>query len=152
MAAADASFWVGQKALIEQDGRILLLNGPKGHFDLPGGKIQEGEPVSGDLASLHRSLAREVLEETGLTVTIGDPFAVNSLSFPADHRYAGRLLYLVAFRCTWLSGQVRLSSEHGSHRWVGEQEVWALDRANPYSAMIASYFHGGLHGTETGPR
>ncbi len=149
---ADAVFWIGQKAVIERDGKILILDGPKGHFDLPGGKIQEGEIVSGDLSSLHKSLAREVLEETGLTISVGNPFAVNSLVFSASHKYADKSLYLVAFRCNWIAGEVRLSDEHGSYRWLAKQEVQMLDPLNPYSAMIASYFNGGHHGTEARPR
>ncbi len=148
MTPADAQFWIGQKAVIERDGRILLLDGPKNHVDLPGGKIQEGEAVSGELASLHRSLMREVFEETGLTIIVGDPVAVNNLAFPRTHTYAGRLLYLVAFRCSWVSGEVRLSDEHSTYRWIGPDAVPALDHSNPYSAMIAAYFNGGPYGNE----
>jgi len=39
----DALFYVGQKAFIEKDGNILILNDPSEGLDFPGGKIQIGE-------------------------------------------------------------------------------------------------------------
>jgi hypothetical protein len=39
----DALFCVGQKAFIEKDGEILVLNDPLEGLDFPGGKIQVGE-------------------------------------------------------------------------------------------------------------
>lgn len=54
-------------AVVEHDGRILLLRRPGDDFmggiwELPSGKVEPGE-------SLDRALAREVEEETGLRVT-----------------------------------------------------------------------------------
>ena len=39
----DQLFFVGQKAFIVRDGKVLVLFNPEGKIDFPGGKIQEGE-------------------------------------------------------------------------------------------------------------
>ena len=54
--------------VIDQAGRVLLVKRAqeplKGRWSLPGGMVELGE-------ALPEAVAREVLEETGLTVTVG---------------------------------------------------------------------------------
>ncbi len=68
------------RALILHEDRLLLVNAyPGGRSDLwcaPGGGVEVG-------ASLHDNLRREVHEETGLTVTVGQPAMVNEFHDPA---------------------------------------------------------------------
>ena len=52
----NALLFVGQKALIEKDGKVLVLICPNGWLDFPGGKIQDGEAKDGDVLSLMSSL------------------------------------------------------------------------------------------------
>lgn len=56
--------------ITDESGRILLIlrrNEPSaGHWSLPGGRVEPGE-------SLERAVIREVEEETGLRVTVGEP-------------------------------------------------------------------------------
>ncbi len=87
----DQLFCVGQKAIIEKDGKVLILHDPLMGDDIPGGKVQEDET---DFA---KALQREVMEETGLTVKVGDPFATGYFEFKKDsgHRNAGKKIYLV---------------------------------------------------------
>lgn len=58
-------FHLGIYALIEQDGKVLLVKksrGPyKGMWDLPGGRPIHGETIL-------ETLSREVLEETGIVI------------------------------------------------------------------------------------
>ena len=75
-------FHLGIYALIEQDGKVLLVKksrGPyKGMWDLPGGRPIHGETIL-------ETLSREVLEETGIvilqaTAKINGAFVVDYLN------------------------------------------------------------------------
>lgn len=67
------------RALILHQDRLLLVNAyPDGHLGLwcaPGGGCEAGQ-------SLPENLAREVMEETGLTITVGPPVLVNEFHDP----------------------------------------------------------------------
>lgn len=67
------------RALILHEDRLLLVNAyPGAHLGLwcaPGGGCEAGQ-------SLLQNLAREVHEETGLTVTVGAPALVNEFHDP----------------------------------------------------------------------
>ena len=69
------------RALILVDNRLLLVNAyPGGTSDLwcaPGGGVNGG-------TSLPENLIREVLEETGLTVSVGAPALINEFHDPAS--------------------------------------------------------------------
>lgn len=85
------------RALILIEDRLLLVNAyPGGISDLwcaPGGGAESG-------ASLPQNLAREVMEETGLTVTVGEPALVNEFHDPRT----GFHQVDVFFRCTIAAG------------------------------------------------
>lgn len=136
----DALFCVGQKAFIEKDGKVLVLSDPVEGLDFAGGKIQEGEPKDGDASSLICSLQREVREETGLEIEVFNPFAVWYHEFPKWHRNYGKVVYLVAFRCKYVSGELKLSDEHDKFRWVGKDDYKEVDDGSDYFDVLRKYF------------
>lgn len=136
----DALFCVGQKAFIEKDDKVLVLNDPVEGLDFPGGKIQEGEAKDGDASSLTRSLQREVLEETGLEIEVFNPFAVWYHEFPKNHRNYGKVVYLVAFKCEYVSGELKLSDEHDNFKWVDRSNYKEVDDASDYFDVLKKYF------------
>ena len=131
---SDKQFYVGQKAFIEKDGKILILNDPTEGLDFPGGKIQEGE------TDLVEALRREVREETGLEIEVGAPFEAWRNVFPPHHRNAGKEVYLVGFRCRYLSGTVKLSDEHDHFRWVNKESYRELDDGSDYFKALEKCF------------
>ena len=56
---AHKPFHVGQKALIEKGGRVLVVFFPNGWLDFPGGRIDEGESDIIDALKL-RSVKRRL--------------------------------------------------------------------------------------------
>ena len=87
------------RALILQDDRLLLVNAyPGGRSDLwcaPGGGVEAG-------ASLPANLIREVHEETGLIVAVGDPALINEFHDPAT----GFHQVDIFFRCQVTGGAI----------------------------------------------
>ena len=106
-------FEVGQKALIERDGQVLVMFFPNGWLDLPGGRIDEGE------TDLIAALKREVREETSLEIEVGETYAT-SLGRDAA-------VYLVVYKCRYVSGEVTLSDEHSGYRWVNRHNFREVD-------------------------
>jgi len=116
----DRLLYVGQKAIINKEGKILILHDPViDAIDIPGGKVQEGE---NDFPS---ALKREVKEETSLTIDIIRPFHTDYWEFPPDslHRNAGKQIYLIYFFCRYVSGEVKISEEHDWHKWIDQSEI-----------------------------
>ena len=92
--------------LIDQD-RVLLLLNERDEWDLPGGRPDPGED--------HRAaLEREVREETGLAVTVGEALD--------DHLFEvlpGRFVRILPFACRLAGGSdVVLSHEHLETHWL----------------------------------
>lgn len=132
--AEDQLLYVGQKAFIEKGNKVLVLMDPDLGLDFPGGKIQEGE------TDVTESLKREVREETGLEIEKGDAFCTWFNIFGPDHRNAGKKVYLVGFRCTYVSGEVVLSSEHSEYKWVDQKTYRELNDGSEYFKALQKYF------------
>ncbi len=88
---------IAARALIVHDDRLLLVNAyPGARLGLwcaPGGGCESGQ-------SLPQNLAREVYEETGLTIAVGAPVLVNEFHDPDSGFHQIDLF----FRCTLQSG------------------------------------------------
>jgi 8-oxo-dGTP diphosphatase len=87
------------RALILHEDRLLLVNAyPGARLDLwcaPGGGCEAGQ-------SLPENLAREVHEETGLTIAVGPPVLVNEFHDPDTGFHQVDLF----FRCTLAAGDL----------------------------------------------
>lgn len=130
----DKLFFVGQKAFIYREGKILVMHDKDG-LDFPGGKIQEGE------TDFEASIKREVEEETGLEIIVGEPFTVwYRIGTKGIHE--GKTIFLVGYRCRLVDGEVRISDEHDSFEWVGKEDYRKLDDGSLYFKALEKYFEG----------
>lgn len=97
---------------------------------------------------LKESLRREVKEETGLDIEVGEPFYSWVVKFPPHPIYKVNDVYLVAYRCKYVSGEVKLSEEHKSYKWVDrnnyrENGYHEIDDFTPHLRALEKYFEGG---------
>ncbi len=84
-------------AVIEQGDQVLIARRPQGGllggmWEFPGGKQQEGEDLPG-------CLQREIIEELGVQVAVGEPLGVY------QHAYTHYKVTLHAFRCRLVAGE-----------------------------------------------
>jgi 8-oxo-dGTP diphosphatase len=100
-------------------GRLLLIK--RGHepgaglWSLPGGRIEPGETDA-------EALVREMLEETGLTVEPGR--LLGRVQRPG---LGNTVLDIRDYAATVTGGTLRAADDAADARWVGEEELAALD-------------------------
>jgi mutator protein MutT len=106
--------------LLDTEGRCLLLRRSAaskdnaGKWEMPGGKIDPDE-------SFDVALAREVREETGLTIRLIRPFETAMSDLPDR-----QVVYLVMLAQAE-PGKVRLSEEHDEFQWVAPSDLEDID-------------------------
>lgn len=109
--------------VIWKRGRILIARRRYdqmlgGLWEFPGGKREKREPLG-------RTVAREIREETGLEVRVGDVAAV------VKHAYSHFRITLTVFRCEWVSGTARPRTS-AELKWIWPRELkrYPMPRAN----------------------
>jgi len=114
---------LGVGALIIEGDSILLVQRGKqplqGQWSLPGGAIETGE-------LLKTAVAREVLEETGLTVEVGAMAEIFERLMP-DATGATEYHYvLLDYLCRVISGTPRPGDDSCAVAWVRRQDLHTL--------------------------
>lgn len=94
-------------------------------WEFPGGKIDPGE-------SPQECLRRELVEELGITVLVGDSLQV------ATHHYETFSVTLYPFVCRMDAGEIVLH-EHVAVRWLSAAELATLDWAAADYPVIDDY-------------
>ncbi|MBI2547698.1 MAG: NUDIX hydrolase [Candidatus Aenigmarchaeota archaeon] len=124
----EEKFHVGVKALfVNNKSQILVLranrldfNRPvEEHWDLPGGRIKEGD-------SIQETLRREIKEELSIdNVEIGEHFDTNlsKMKIPLKNRQVA--LMLIVYSCRFLQpdAEIRLDHENSEYRWVSVDDA-----------------------------
>lgn len=114
-------FFLATKAFIVHNGKVLIIREAStnpdgtnaGKYDVPGGRLIPGETVV-------EALTREVTEETGLDVDIGDPITHGEWR-PTVRGEAWQIIACF-FHCTATTDDVTLSEEHDAYAWIDPHE------------------------------
>ena len=111
----------GAGAVIISNGRMLLVRRGRGayvdHWAVPGGRQRRSE-------TMREAVAREVLEETGLVVEVGDLVWAGDILDDADppaYHYT-----VVDFAATPVGGTLRAGDDAAEARWVPLVEVRSM--------------------------
>jgi 8-oxo-dGTP diphosphatase len=108
--------------VLDAEGRVLLVKRAheplKGEWSLPGGGVEIGE-------TLEAAVAREILEETGVTVAVGDVVEVLDR---IEHAPDGRVEYhfvIIDYVCYAVTGTLACASDADAAHWVRREELAA---------------------------
>jgi ADP-ribose pyrophosphatase YjhB (NUDIX family) len=114
---------VGVGAVVVQNGLALVVRRAteplKGEWSIPGGMLELGE-------KLRDGIAREVLEETGLIVEVGEVLDVFDSIFPDADGKTQYHYVLIDFVCYPTAGTLQASSDVSDAKWVSAEEAAQL--------------------------
>jgi len=114
------------------DRVLLVLRGQEPSHDkwsIPGGVVELGE-------SIREAARREVLEECGLEIEVGEVIDVID-SIVRDDNGAIRYHYvLVDMLATYVSGGLKVASDIADARWVSDDELSEFDLTRSALAVI----------------
>ncbi len=115
-------------AIIVKDNKILITQkGPQGRFankwEFPGGKIDQGETPE-------ECIVRELLEELEIGIQIDSFFGECIHTYPEGENI------ILAYLCSWHSGEITLT-EHSGYKWVTVEELSQYD-LTPADTLLAN--------------
>lgn len=128
------------KAFIVYDGKVLLVRESssyedgtnKGKFDVVGGRVKPGQKFD-------ESLLREIKEETGLNVTIGDPFYIGE--WRPTIRGEPWQIVGTFIECFANSDKVSLSEDHDEYIWIDPQDYLKYDLIGSIKLAFEKYLN-----------
>jgi 8-oxo-dGTP pyrophosphatase MutT (NUDIX family) len=125
--------------LVDGADNVLLLRRSGTHPryphepDLPGGEVEAGE-------QMHEALARELLEETGMTINTTGACLLHAVT--DEHDYGVYIQPILGLRIPETTPEITLSWEHEAYEWKPIAELALTDFEGAYqrgAQMILEY-------------
>ncbi|WP_231645151.1 NUDIX hydrolase [Sciscionella sediminilitoris] len=100
--------------VVDELERVLVIRrADNGHWEAPGGILEPGE-------SFDEGVRREVAEETGMDIAVGELSGV--------YKNMARAVVALVFRCSPVGVTVQCTEEAAEVRWMTREEVRARMR------------------------
>jgi len=118
-----ATFNISFKLILRKNDKILILTeSATGFLDFPGGRIEKNE-VKLPIKDLFK---REITEELGKDVKykILGPI----IQYRRYNKYTKIHALITAYEAKYLSGDIKLSSEHSKYEWVNPKKYNLKDK------------------------
>jgi ADP-ribose pyrophosphatase YjhB (NUDIX family) len=115
----------------DEQGRVLMIK--RGHepgaglWSIPGGRIEPGETDA-------EALAREMLEETGLTVEVGR--LVGTVQRPGP---GGAVLDIRDYAATVIGGTLAAGDDAADARWIRAEDLNTLPLTEGLADILTSW-------------
>jgi 8-oxo-dGTP diphosphatase len=128
---------VGVGGVVVDEGKVVLIRRKyeplKGHWSLPGGMVEVGEP-------LETALQREMLEETGLVVEVGPVIEVfDRITRDQDDRVRYHYV-LIDYLCWPVSGVLRAGSDVDAAIWADPDSLSGYALTEKATSVIGRGF------------
>jgi 8-oxo-dGTP diphosphatase len=130
---------LGVGAVVVSDDRALLVKRgkepAKGIWSIPGGMVEIGETI-------HDAVRREIREETGLEIEIGDRLSILERIF---RDASGRVRYhyvLVDYRAVPLGGELRAGSDAAEAGFFTPRQLEQLGLADVTAQVVVRALNG----------
>jgi 8-oxo-dGTP diphosphatase len=128
---------VGVGGVVIHEGRALLIKRGseplKDQWSIPGGTLELGE-------SIQEGVRRELREETGIEVRVGELIEVFDRIF---RDAAGEIQYhfvIVDYLCEKVSGEANPASDVTDVAWVREEDLWNYKLTEAATRVIKKAF------------
>lgn len=122
--------------VIHEHRALLIKRGSeplKDQWSIPGGTLELGE-------SIQEGVRRELLEETGIEVQVGELIEVFDRIFRDE---AGKIQYhfvIVDYLCKKISGEAQPASDVTDTAWVREEDLWNYKLTEAATRVIRKAF------------
>jgi 8-oxo-dGTP diphosphatase len=137
---------VGVGAIIIEQHRVVLVK--RGHpplagtWSIPGGVLEMGETI-------RQAVAREALEETGMTVEVGELLGVYDRILRDEDERTRYHYVLIDFLCRRIAGEPEAAGDAAEARWFTRGELGELSLPEDTAEVIQLGFE--RSGSESGP-
>ena len=118
-------FPVSVKAVVINEGRVVLLKNERDEWELPGGRLERGETPA-------QTVTRELEEELGAVIQ------VEALVDSWVYQVVGKEVLILSYRAILESdlNTLAISSEHQDLGWFGFDELEHLNLPDGYRRSI----------------
>ncbi len=123
--------------VLNDKGQILLVKTHNYRWVFPGGQVEEGE-------NLIEALKREIREESGIEVEVGELFCIssNTRKYPG---YNGVKVIptkvMLDFVCKATGGELGISDENSESGWFAPEEALSMIDAPAIIERFQAYLH-----------